>query len=448
MPRYPDGANARRILRRRALARIGEETALRVAMVVYGDIRHDSRVQREASSLAEVGHDVTIFCLAGSREQMPQLDDRVTISAQAPAPGGIGPGSPSPFRRSLKRSTGGRLISRTSWLAGYAWNLRSWGRSIVADASQFEVWHAHDFTGLVAVGGSIPKHAALVYDIHDLFVESGTGALLPAVLRGAIRRYERYLMRRVALAVAVNAPLADVIKSRSQPRSMIVVHNCAPRWTPPEPRVDLIREATGIPPDAPVVLYHGLLSANRGIDRLLEAILHPDLAEAHLVLMGYGELKESLSVAAAEARYGARVHVLDPVPPAELLPWVASADVGAMAMPRASLNLYLSTPNKLFECLSAGTPVVVSDFPAVRAIVMDDPLGPLGATCDPSDADDVARAIGTILDADRASQADLRRRCNTAARARWNWETEAAKLVNAYGSLETLTRSKRMGSRV
>lgn len=419
---------------------------MRVAMVVYGDIRHDSRVQREANSLAEVGHDVTIFCLAGSREQIPQLDDRVKISAQAPAAGGIGPGSPSPFRRSRKRFTGGRLISRATWLAGYAWNLRSWGRTIAADASQFEVWHAHDFAGLVAVSGSIPKNAALVYDIHDLFVETGTGALLPAVLRGAIRRYERHLMRGVALAVAVNEPLADMIKTRSRPRSMIVVHNCAPRWTPPEPRVDLIRQAAGIPPDAPIVLYHGLLSANRGIDKLLEAILHPDLAKAHLALMGYGELKSALSVAAAEARFGGRLHILDPVSPAELLPWVASADVGAMAMPRASLNLYLSTPNKLFECLSAGTPVVVSDFPAVRAIVIGDPLGPLGATCDPSDAGDVARAIGAILNTDRASQVDLRRRCNTAAHERWNWETEAAKLIAAYEGLES-PASERIGSR-
>lgn len=409
-------------------------------MVVYGDIRHDSRVQREANSLADVGHDVTVFCVAGSRERMPLLDHRVKVIVQGVAAGAIGPGSPSPFRRSGHASLARRLASRATWLAGYAWNLRAWGRAIAANASRFEVWHVHDFAGLVAVGGSVSKDAALVYDVHDLFVETGTASLLPAALRRATRRYERYLMRRVDLAITVNQPLADLIKARCRPRSMIVVHNCPPRWTPPQPRPDLIREVAGIPSHAPVVLYHGLLGSSRGIDQLLEAILRPDLREAHLALMGFGPLRAPLATVATEARFGGRVHVLDPVPPGELLPWVASADVGAMAMPRASLNLYLSTPNKLFECLSAGTPVVVSDFPAVRAIVTGDPLGPLGDTCDPSNAGDVARALAGILTLDHAARLDLRRRCNMAAHERWNWESEAAKLIAAYEGLASSGR--------
>lgn len=409
-------------------------------MAVYGDIRHDSRVQREANSLAKFGYDVTIFCLAGSREEMPQLDEGVVISAWSKAKGTIGPGSPSPFRRLRPRSALARSVSKATWLANYAWNLRAWGRAITSHTPPFDVWHAHDFTGLVAVGASIRKDAALIYDIHDLFLETGTGALLPAGLRGLIRRFESNLMRRVDLAIAVNQHLADIVEERCVPRSMIIVHNCPPRWTPPKARPDLIRKATGISSEAPIILYHGLLGANRGIDRLLEAILHPDLAEAHLALMGYGELGPDLVVAAKEVRFGGRVHILDPVAPADLLPWVASADVGAMAMPRSSLNLYVSTPNKLFECLAAGTPVVVSDFPAVREIVRGDPLGPLGVTCDPSDVGDVVRAIGALLATDNSERAAIRERCNTAARDRWNWELEAEKLIAGYESLANSTR--------
>ena len=104
-------------------------------------------------------------------------------------------------------------------------------------------------------------------------------------------------------------------------------------------------------------------------------------------------------------------------------------------MPHDSLNLFISTPNKLFECLSAGTPVVVSDFPAVRDIVVGDPLGPLGAICNPADSKDVARAIRAILDLAPADQADLRRRCAEAARERWNWESEGGRLIAAYDDL-------------
>jgi glycosyltransferase involved in cell wall biosynthesis len=298
-----------------------------------------------------------------------------------------------------------------------------------------DVWHVHDFAGLVAIGGSLGPGPRLVYDVHDIFVETGTGSRLPGVVRSAVRRYERRLVRRTDLVVAVNQPLADIVAARTHPRAIVVVHNCPPRWTPPDQRPDTIRDAARIPASAPVILYHGLLSANRGIDRLTEAILEPGLEDAHLALLGYGSLAADLADLATRPPFDGRVHVLEAVPPAELLGWVASADVGSLAMPRASLNLYISTPNKLFECLAAGTPVVVSDFPAVRDIVLADPEAPLGAVCDPADAADVARAIRGILALDPAGREALRRRCLDAALLRWNWETEVSRLIAAYANL-------------
>ena len=415
-------------------------------MVVYGDITHDSRVQREANTLADVGHEVTLFCLGGPRGETSALDRRIQVVVRPQAAGTIVPGSPSPFRHRRPESRIRSLAARVRWLSGYARNLRAWGRKVTTTPSPFDVWHVHDFAAFVAIAGSIGTQAALIYDVHDLFVETATPSRLPTVLRWAIRRYERHLMRRVDLAITVNEALATVIRDRYHPRSLIVVHNCPPRWTLPRPRPDLIRQIAGISRDAPVILYHGLLSPGRGIDQLLEAVLQPDLYHAHLALMGYGELRTTLSRRSKEAGFGGRLHILDPVPPADLLPWVASADVGAMAMSRDTLNLYLSTPNKLFECLAAGTPVVVSDFPAVRAIVAGERDRPLGAVCDPSDSVSVMRAILSILDLDAQASVELRQRCEAAARDRWNWELESDKLIAAYQALSASARPRRSGS--
>src|SRR5690606_15281325 len=114
-------------------------------------------------------------------------------------------------------------------------------------------------------------------------------------------------------------------------------------------------------------------------------------------------------------------HLLPPVPPDELLPWVASADVGVMVNQPRTLNERLSTPNKLYESLAAGLPVVSSDFPERRRIVSDDPDGPLGAVCDPTDPAAIARAIRSILELDPAARADLRARVLRAAHARYSW---------------------------
>jgi hypothetical protein len=96
-----------------------------------------------------------------------------------------------------------------------------------------------------------------------------------------------------------------------------------------------------------------------------------------------------------------------------------------MPIQASTLNHRLSSPNKLFESLATGLPVVVSDFIEMRRIVLEDPDGPLGAVCDPADPASVSRAIRSILELDEEARDALRARCLRAAHERWNWETES-----------------------
>jgi glycosyltransferase involved in cell wall biosynthesis len=113
---------------------------------------------------------------------------------------------------------------------------------------------------------------------------------------------------------------------------------------------------------------------------------------------------------------------------------VACADVGGVLINNTSLNHYLSTPNKLFECLAAGVPVVASDFPAIRDVVIGSGE-PLGIVVDPDDAAAVAAGLRTLLQMPAAERESLRARCLAAARELWNWETESGRLVALYGEL-------------
>ena len=212
---------------------------------------------------------------------------------------------------------------------------------------------------------------------------------------------------------------------------IVVVHNCPPRWDPPQPPEDRIRHAADIPAGAPVVLLHGGFQAGRGIEQTVAAFGRPGFEAVHLVFLGYrlGVLDPIL----AESPSG-RFHVLPAVDPDQVVPWVAGADVDVMVFQPTELNNVVSTPNKLFESLAAGVPVVSSDFPSRRRIVIDDPDGPLGAVCDPTDPDAIADAIEGILGLEPVARADLRARCLRAAHERWNWETESAKLVDLYAS--------------
>ena len=403
--------------------------ALRVAMALYGDITFDSRVQREANSLARAGHSVTIFCREGSHAMAPMLDPEVRLELITVGGRPGAPNAPNPF---LAHGGLRRHIARLAFLVSYARNLRTWARAVARTAMPFDVWHGHDFTGLVAGSMARTAGSALIYDSHDLFLESGSGSRLPGPIRRLLGWYESRLVRDAALVITVNQGLAAYHRKRHGREPIVVVHNCVPAWTGPEPPPSLIRDALAIPPDEPVILYHGLLDADRGLETSYEAIVEPGLERAHLVLLGFGQGRDRLRHLAAQPRFGGRIHLLDPVSPAELLPWVASADVGVMPNQPRTLNERLSTPNKLFESIAAGLPVVSSDFPERRRIIIDDPLGPLGAVCDPTDPRALAVAIRSLIDLDSAARQDLRRRCAAAAHERWNWETEARKLLDAY----------------
>jgi glycosyltransferase involved in cell wall biosynthesis len=115
--------------------------------------------------------------------------------------------------------------------------------------------------------------------------------------------------------------------------------------------------------------------------------------------------------------------------------WVASADLGIVIIPPRTRNLYLSTPNKLFECLAVGTPVLASDLPEMRRAVMEDPDGPLGAVCDPDDEDAVVAALVGLLRGGVDGLDVLRERCLKATRLRLNWEHEAARLTDLYAEI-------------
>lgn len=400
-------------------------------MALYGDVTHDSRVMREAETLAGAGHAVTIYCLSGSAPTGAPY----RVVAHTPRSSSVLPDGSSPFLSAASRSAVRHLADRLRWMIGYGRTLRSWGRWIVRAAGAVDVWHAHDLTGLAAVAPLLGTRTRLVYDSHEIFLETGTGARLPKVLRRAMAAYEARLTRRAVALVTVNEGCAEVLQRRLRPGRMVIVRNCPPRWTPSDESTSALRDAAGIPNGQPAILYHGAFMANRGIEELSEAMLRPGLGLGHLALLGYGPARERIDALAGDARFGGRIHVLDAVSPRELLGWVAGADVDVMPIQRSTLNHWLGTPNRLWESLAAGVPVVASDFPVMHRVVLEDPAGPLGAVCDPSSPDSIAAAVRSILELPAPERAALRERCLHAAHARWNWETEGARLLELYADL-------------
>jgi glycosyltransferase involved in cell wall biosynthesis len=137
-------------------------------------------------------------------------------------------------------------------------------------------------------------------------------------------------------------------------------------------------------------------------------------------MLGFGPWAEQLRARDRDPRFAGRHFTLPAVHPDEVPAWTASADVSIIAVPANSLNQRLSTPNKFWESLTAGTPVVVGrDLEVMREIVEGDRLG---AIADPADPADLARGLREILDQPPAELAAMHERALAATRERYNWE--------------------------
>lgn len=419
-------------------------------MFVRNDLSADARVLKEAATLATAGHAVTLVGAlppeSSASQDRSSRDGFEILRVRLPRYRRWWRWVRAPWRlvervRRLIRPApavlGPARLDTLDWLAAWWLGNLGWAKAAGRAAPPADVYHGHDLTGLpAAVEAARRNGGRVVYDSHELFLASGSFIGRPSWAIDRIDRQERTWAAEAVALVTVNEALAERLGPRLGIERVVVVHNC-----PPRPAADLlvsdrIRAAVGIAAGAQVVLHHGGFRAHRGLEVLADAFLLPELADAHLAFLGFGPLRDALLARAADPRAGGRIHVLPAVPPDEVVEWVASADLEALPLQPGPLNYYLSTPNKLFESLAAGVPVVASDFPGIRRVLLDDPDGPLGAVCDPTDPAAVAGAIRSILDLTGDERADLRARCRRAARERWNWETESARLIALYAELQ------------
>jgi glycosyltransferase involved in cell wall biosynthesis len=158
---------------------------------------------------------------------------------------------------------------------------------------------------------------------------------------------------------------------------------------------------------------------------VLEAMALLPKVKLALVASADDPLMSGLLARGAELGVSDRVHVVPKVPPESVVPYLAGADVGVIPYER-SQAIDISLPNKLFEYLHAGLPIVTSDATATVDFVRRHGLGEVAAL---DDAPRWARAIKGALQPPRYRDraADWR-----ALREKWCWERQAEGLVALY----------------
>ncbi len=335
----------------------------------------------------------------------------------------------SPLLRWLKDTA--RRTARENVFMIYPGRPIAWAIALQEAVEPADIWHGMWAGSLPAIHRLRRLHGGrTVYDSRDIYLHSRQFDRMNTVRRFILLRIERHWARAADIVITVNDAYADILaRTLKVPRPRIVM-NCPVRYTPPAPRPDRIRQALDLPSDCRVILYQGNLITERGIEQTMDALL--ELPGAALALLGYGALRDELAELAARPPYVGRVFVLPPVPPSELLDWTASADVMVMAIQPTTLNHRHTTPQKLFEALAAGVPVVASDLPGMADIIR---AAGAGLLCDPTSPGAIAAALREILDQTPEERDAMSERAHRAAHGTYNWESQVDTLFGIYGDL-------------
>ena len=201
----------------------------------------------------------------------------------------------------------------------------------------------------------------IVYETHELESETSYPHSLKNKITGSI---EKLLISKCDHICVVGDEIRKIYISKYflQEDKITTIYNYPKKTVKLEHSgKKYLQSVCKIKNNNPIFLYQGVIDNGRGINMLLECFaVCPEL---NLVLLGYGNLFKSSKEFSSKYE---NIHVLNAVPTNELYKYTASADFGLCLIEKMSNSYYYCLPNKLFEYLNAGIPIIASDFPEIR----------------------------------------------------------------------------------
>lgn len=259
------------------------------------------------------------------------------------------------------------------------------------------------------------RRKPLMYDSHEYFTEA-EGLSGRKFQKWVWCALERWMFPRLAMAITVNESIAAIYRKKYN----VPVHVLR---NVPKALVELGDQQTVSPfgwPDGKlrVLLQGAYIDPDRGGMEAVEAMQL--LPEAHLLIVGSGRDLDNMKQRVHDLHLSTRVAFLPRLPRAQLLAITRTAHIGLSLDKPLHLNYTLSLPNKLFDYIQAGVPVLVSSLPEVQRIVLSYEVGEVIDAVTP---EGVARGIQGMQSSGKMEQY---RRNTHAAAAQLTWEQEWA----------------------
>jgi glycosyltransferase involved in cell wall biosynthesis len=374
-----------------------------VVHVLSSDIKNDSRVLKELSSL-------NTFQVFNKLHVLHQGDDR--NPSQGFLLQKVQIISIKPVKLSyLGKNAIVHLLEKVNWC---------WRAFIEVKNLNPTVVHCHDieplFVGFLA---KIFLGKKVIYDAHEFETETKS---MRGMKKYFWQAWETIFIRSIDELITVSPAIAANYKYRYGIKNITLILNC-PIRSERKPG-NLFHQKFGLPPNELVFLYQGGLHSGRGLELLLETFKNLPREIGSLVIMGYGPMEKTIQKFCIEHN---NVYFHEAVHPGKVFEYACSADIGFCLTDLSCLNHRYCLPNKVFEYIQAGLAVISTPLVEIQKIISNFDIG---ICISDEKEEDLKQAIIEVVTHHK------RMKHNTVPPAsEYNWENQASKLKEIYTRL-------------
>jgi len=278
-----------------------------------------------------------------------------------------------------------------------------------------DIIHANDFDVLFITALSGYGLDKVVFDAHEIFAKNSSIIRKPIISK-LVESLEKRFVRKTKSFITVSNAAKEYYIERGY-RSPVVITN-APILEKKEISIQKNEEFE--------VVYQGQIVENRGYKEFLEAGKYIDDENIKLIIRGFGPLKHELVNKKNQDNIN-NVEIEQPVEMTELVNKLRESDVGVVLTEGVSANYEYTVSNKIFECIHAGLPVILS--PVKEHIYLNNQYN-FGLVIKDVKPSHIADAINQMK-TDKELYNNFKKNAEAAAEI-FTWQNESKKLKELY----------------
>ncbi len=264
------------------------------------------------------------------------------------------------------------------------------------------------------------KGSVLVHDSHEYF--TGVPELEGRFAKKVWKRIERWIFPKLKHVYTVNDSIAELYKNEYG-LEVNVVRNF-PVTSPPMAS-QRERKELGLPDNKKIILYQGSVNVDRGLREAVEAMQYVN--GAILLVVGDGDILEEIKARVRQLHLEEKIVFKKRVPFEELKQYTSLARIGISLDKDTNINYRFSLPNKIFDFVHAGVPVLASGLIEIKKIFSKYRIGEMIDNHDPGH---IAEKMKEML-SDTGAENVWKENCRKAA-AEFCWENEEKILAGIY----------------